>query len=101
VRFLGRRIYLGAIVVLVSALREGPTPTRLAKLQEMVGVCARTVQRWQRWWKEQFPQTDVWRIARGRLARPVAENGLPYALLEQFQGSPSERVSALLRLLAG
>jgi hypothetical protein len=61
VRFLGRRVYLGAIVVLVSALREGLTPVRLARLQELVGVCARTVRRWQRWWKERFPQTDTWR----------------------------------------
>lgn len=101
VRFLGRRIYLGAIVVLVSALREGPTPTRLAALQEMVGVCARTVRRWQRWWKEEFPRTDVWRAGRGLLASPVAVNALPCSLLERFAGTASERVSALLRLLAG
>jgi hypothetical protein len=100
VRFLGRRIYLGAIVVLVSALREGPTPTRLAKLQELVGVCARTVRRWQRWWKEQFPQSAVWRAARGLLAFPVTEEGLPGSLLERFNGSASDRVLALLRLLA-
>ena len=98
-RFLGRRIYLGAIVVLVSALREGPTPTRLARLQEVVGVCARTVRRWQRWWKEQFPRTEVWRAARGRLACLVAENGLPNSLLERFNGSAANRVSAVLRLL--
>lgn len=101
VRYLGRRIYLGAIVVLVSALREGPTPTRLARLQELVGVCARTVRRWQRWWKEEFPRTDVWRAARGLLASPVAVNALPCSLLERFAGTASERVSALLRLLAG
>ena len=101
VRFLGRRIYLGAIVVLVSALREGPTPTRLAKLQELVGVCARTVRRWQQWWKEVFPRTDLWRAARGLLARPVAESALPSSLLKRFTGSASDRVSALLHLLSG
>lgn len=101
VRYLGRRIYLGAIVVLVSALREGPTPTRLARLQELVGVCARTVRRWQRWWKEEFPRTDVWRAGRGLLASPVAVNALPCSLLERFAGTASERVSALLGLLAG
>lgn len=99
VRFLGRRIYLGAIVVLVSTLREGPTPTRLATLREMVGVCARTVRRWRRWWKEQFPQTEVWRAARGWLACPVVENELPLSLLDRFTGSASDRVRALLRLL--
>jgi hypothetical protein len=100
VRFLGRRIYLGAIVVLVSALREGPTPTRLARLQEMVGVCARTIRRWRQWWKELFPQTDAWRVIAGRLASPVVESGLPTSLLERFDGSAADRVRALLRLLA-
>lgn len=98
-RFLGRRVYLGAIVVLVSVLREGPTPTRLSRLEELVGVRARTVRRWQRWWKEQFPQTRVWRTARGRLARPVDERALPGSLLERWLGTASERLVGFLRLL--
>lgn len=99
VRFLGRRVYLGAIVVLVSALREGPTPVRLARLEELVGVCARTVRRWQGWWKERFPQTDVWRRIRGLLAEGAAEDELPRSLLERISGSATERVRRLLRLL--
>jgi hypothetical protein len=38
VRFLGSRVYVGAVVVLVSALRCGPTPARLRQLQELIGV---------------------------------------------------------------
>jgi hypothetical protein len=98
-RFLGRRIYLGAIVVLVSVMRDGPSPTRLERLRELVGVCPRTVRRWRRWWKDEFPQTRVWQAARGRLARPVDEQSLPGSLLEDFLGAAAKKVEALLRLL--
>ena len=98
-RFLGRRIYLGAIVVLVAILREGPTPTRLARLEELVGVCARTVRRWRKWWREQFPQTRVWQAVRGRVARPIDEQRLPGSLLGRFLGTARERLVGLLRLL--
>ena len=32
VLFLGRKVYLGAVVTLVSVLRHGPSPTRLSRL---------------------------------------------------------------------
>ncbi len=50
VLFLGRKVYFGAVVVLVSILRQGPSPARLSKLKEQVGVSARTVGRWRTWW---------------------------------------------------
>lgn len=99
-RFLGRRVYLAAVVVLVSAMREGPTPTRLERLQELVGVCPRTVRQWQRWWKEAFPQTPVWRAMRGLLPRRVDEGSLPGSVLGSFLGTAGERLGALLRLMA-
>lgn len=98
-RFLGRRIYLGAVVVLVSVMRDGPSATRLERLQELVGASARTVRRWRRWWKEELPQSRVWREIRGRLDRPVDEQALPGSLLERLLGTTAQKVEALLRLL--
>ena len=99
-RFLGRRVYLAAIVVLVAAMREGPTPTRLERLQALVGVCARTVRRWRRWWQTTFPETAVWVATRGRLTRPVEEKHLPGSLLERLLGTVRDRVVAFLRLIS-
>lgn len=99
-RFLGRRVYLGAVVVLVAAMREGPTPTRLEQLQVLVGVCARTVRRWREWWQATFPQTAVWVATRGLLARPVEEGQLPGSLLVRLLGTLRERVVAFLRLIS-
>ena len=51
VRFLGRRVYLALAVVLVSAVRPGPTPTTAAAhAATLLEVPVRTLQRWRVWW---------------------------------------------------
>jgi hypothetical protein len=50
VRFLGRKVYLGAIVILISAMRQGPTPLRVRVLSERFGADETTIARWQTLW---------------------------------------------------
>jgi len=69
VRFLGRKVYLGAVVVLVAAMRQGPAPRRVRELSRLFGADRRTVARWQVFWREHFPQTPFWKVARGRFMR--------------------------------
>ena len=38
VRFLGKKVYLVAVVILISAMREGPTPRRVHELARLFGV---------------------------------------------------------------
>jgi hypothetical protein len=95
-RFLGRRVYLGAVVLLVSAMRHGSSPRRL---RELLGISGRTLGRWRRWWQVSFPATGFWAAARGLFAVPVAEVGLPLSMLERFAGSERERLAATLRFL--
>ncbi len=100
-RFLGRRVYLGALVVLVSAMTGGVTERRAAAMRELVGVSVRTLQRWRAWWLKTFPETVFWRQARGRLASPVDEGRLPASLLERFAGEGGgDGLLACLRFLA-
>jgi hypothetical protein len=100
VRFLGPKVYLSAVVVLVAALRCGPTPTRCRVLERLVGVSRRTIMRWRRWWTETLIATDFWRAAAGSVLPPVASAQLPAALLERFAGDARDRLRALLRWLA-
>jgi len=100
VRFLGRRVFFGAVVVLVPVLRQGPTPQRLRRLCTTFAVSVRTLRRWMRWWRETFPVSRFWLAARGHLARPMAREDLPSALLELFSGEPRERIVAALSFLA-
>jgi hypothetical protein len=83
VRFLGPKVYLGAIVILISAMRQGPTPRRVRALSARFGVDRRTIARWQVFWREHFPQTPFWKVARALV--PLAEIvTLPYSLVDAF-----------------
>jgi len=99
-RFLSRKVYLAAVVVLVSALRCGSTPRRLRYLQELVGVSRRTILRWRLWWLEVFTETPFWRAVAGTLLPPLERSQLPASLLGRFAGTAGERLLALLRYLA-
>jgi hypothetical protein len=101
-RFLGRKVFFGVIVLLVPVLRDGPTPKRLERLCAKFSVSPRTLRRWMRWWRETFPASRFWLASRGRFARPVASQALPSSLCSAFDGlveAPS-RVLAVLRFLA-
>jgi hypothetical protein len=100
-RFLGRRVYLGVLVVLVSAMTGGVTERRAAAMRALVGVSVRALQRWRAWWLVTFPEEVFWREARGRLASPVDEARLPASLLERFPGEGAgDGLVACLRFLA-
>lgn len=99
-RFLGRKVYLGGIVVLIGAMRCGVSPARVRRLHELVGVSRHTVSRWRKWWSEQLPVTPFWRAMVGTLMPPISTADLPASLLERFTGTPGERLILLLRALA-
>lgn len=98
-RFLGRKVYLGAVVVLISAMRCGATPTRMRRLHELVGVSRHIVSRWRKWWSERLPTTRFWAGFAGTLMPPVSVVDLPASLFVRFTGAPSQRLILLLRAL--
>jgi len=99
VRFLGRRVYSAAIVVVVTAMRCGAKPARMKTLRDLLGVCRQTVLRWQYWWRQMLPQTPLWRARSGLLREQVALQELPQSLLARFSGSVARRVLHLLFFL--
>lgn len=96
VRFLGRRIYLGIVVVLATALQQGPAPWRANQLREVLGVSLRTLARWRVWWKEVLVESAFWKGAKAAFSPPVDETGSPRSLLERFGGDEFEQLVALL-----
>jgi len=100
VRFLGRRVYAGVVVVLVSALSHGLSATRVQRLREALGIDRRTLERWRQWWLETFVQSPFWKAARGRLMPPVDPARLPWPLWERFEAHFQNGVVKLLQFLA-
>jgi hypothetical protein len=91
VRFLGRKVYLGAVVVLVAAMRQGPSPRRVRELSRLFDADRRTIDRWRIFWREHFPQTPFWKANRSRLVPKIDVTQLPRALLDAFVHSPASR----------
>jgi hypothetical protein len=102
VRFLGRKVYLGAVVILISAMRQGPTPRRLRELSTLFGVDGATIARWQAFWRDHIPQTPFWKVARARLVPVVDVVALPLSLLDAFlhTKNPYQDWGHLLRFLS-
>jgi len=96
-RFLGRRVYLAAIVVLIAILQNGATDARMERLSEIVRVDRRTVGRWRRWWREGLTATAFWQSARAAFMPPVDHAVLPASLIERFAGGDAGGLVALLR----
>jgi len=101
VRFLGRKVYLGVIVVLITALHHGLTEARRRLLIEELDVAPQTLWRWRRWWREQFVATRCWRALAGQFIPPIEADGLPGVLLERLTAEAlTERLMQLLILIS-
>jgi len=102
VRFLGPKVYLGAIVILISAMRQGATPRRVRELSARFGADRRTIARCQVFWREHCPQTPFWKIAHARLTPVVKIVSLPYSLVDAFlrRHPPDVGWTRLLRFLS-
>jgi hypothetical protein len=98
VRFLGRRVYVGAIVVIASAVMLAHTTAAAAR--RTTGIAPRTLRRWLRWWRGPFVGTAVFVELTARLLPAVSRRRLPECLLERISGSDDERLSKLLAWLA-
>lgn len=99
-RFLGRKVYGGAVVVLAAAMQHGPSKKRVAQIEVLLGIGRRTLVRWRRWWTEAFRTSRFWQSLRGRFMPGIDETALPLVVLERFGATADETsVIALLRLL--
>jgi hypothetical protein len=101
IRFLGRRVYFGAVVVLVSAMRHDITKLLAAKLYRLLGVSERTLRRWRQWWLETFTASSFWTSERARFMPPVTQADLPRSLIERFLApNGSLELVAVMRFLS-
>ena len=74
-RFLGPKVYIAAIVVLIAILRHGATAPRMRELTEVIGVDRRTVERWRTWWRERFTRHHSGRSLARRSCRRSIRTG--------------------------
>jgi hypothetical protein len=99
VRFLGRRIYAGFIVILLTALRHGLSAERVVVLQERLGMDRRTLERWRAWRLQDFAPGRRWQAVRGFFIPPPDEVTLPWSLWRCFGHAGQKPLLDLLRFL--
>jgi hypothetical protein len=103
IRFMGRRRYVSSAFVLLCVLRLSPCEKRCEQLARRFGlhISVSTWKRWRTWWRQHFPHTQFWTVAKARVSLMINEDPLPRALLSQFAGAHlSQRLILLLRFLA-
>lgn len=102
--FMGRRVYWGAIILLVVGLRQGRQEGFTArKIKKQYGITAKTLKRWMRYFREEFVQTPTWKRVRGRLVSSIADGDIA-GLLEYFiasRGDSTRGIVSALEFLSG
>ena len=81
-RFLGRRVYVEAVVLVASVLALLLGAVSAGKVSE---VPVRTLKRWGAWWTGPFPQSRTWQEIRPQLVPSPEEALLPLSLYERIE----------------
>jgi hypothetical protein len=97
VRFLGRRVYLGAVVILASIVALALHAA--AEVRRQTGVPARTTRRWLGWWHGPFLRTGMFVSICARLVG-VDVGCVPASIVDRLEGTRTQQVRTMLELLA-
>jgi hypothetical protein len=101
VRFLGRRVYLAAVLVTISAMRACASSAEAMRELHSLGVPPSTIRRWRHWWRTEFVALPLWQVGRAQFMPPVNDSRLPTSMLERFSGTlPGEALLQLLHWLS-
>ena len=87
VRFLGRKVYLGSIITLLSAGTHTLSQAQRDAMLDLLDVPAQTLHRWRRWWTRHVPASATWRSVSGWFSPPINPCRLPGELLIRLQGA--------------
>jgi len=104
VRFLGRKVYAGFVLVLLSTMLHGLNAGRVRRIRELLNtddsLSRRTLERWRQWWLDTFVRSSFWKEARARFMPPVCDKTLPNSLCSRLEIDRRDRLLALLKFLA-
>lgn len=83
VRFLGRRVYVEAVVLVASVVML--LVSSVARASRETGVPRRTLWRWRVWWREELPRSPFWSEQQARFVPPPPDAArLPLSLAERL-----------------
>jgi hypothetical protein len=98
VRFLGRRVYAGAVLILVSAVALAVVSA--GAVVRATGVPALTTRRWLRWWRGPFVASAPFVDLSACLIPAPDRRSLPTSLLDRLASDRAASIAKLLGWLA-
>ena len=98
-RFLGRRVYAGLVVVLMTTMIHDLKAGRIRRIREALQIDSRTLKRWRQWWLDNFVRSSFWKAGRARFMPPLCEQTLPLSLWLSFELQERDRLLAVLQFL--
>ena len=96
-RFFGRKFYDGIIIVLLTAMTHGVNARRAAELRRKLGIEKKTLNRWRKWWLENFNQSAFWREVKGNFPNGIDQKIMPLSLADAFE--VTSKKTGLLKLM--
>jgi len=90
VRYMGRRVYSAAAMLLWSAVGQRTRPGITTVLCNALEVPQRTLERRKDWWRSTFVESPFWQYARGMFMPLLDDSCLPGAMLERCRGRSHE-----------
>lgn len=103
--FLGRRVYWGAVILVVTTLRQQRAVGFSAnQVRRIFGISRKTLRRWLVFFRGEFPKSQLWKARRGFLGAAVRDAHLPSDLLRVFTEAfpdPEMALCGCLSFLAG
>jgi hypothetical protein len=97
VRFLGRRVYLGVVVIVASLVALSLRAA--GEVRQRTGVPVQTVRRWLGWWQGSFLKTAEFMTICARIVG-VEVGRVPASIVERLEGTGTEPAQRMLELLA-
>lgn len=104
VLFMGRRVYWGAVVLLVTVATQSVNSFEMRSIADHFEVSRRTVKRWLLFFTVEFSQQSAWLRARGLVGPQVRASELPFSLVRWVSMGgdfSSSGVITILKIFAG
>lgn len=101
VLFWGRRVYLGAVLLVIATVWRGRLEGASARrLRQRFGVTANTLRRWRSYFAHDVPVSAAFQRMRGVLSAAVRHDALPGSLLAALGGATAVAITDALVLFA-
>ena len=91
VRFMGRKVFLGFYILLVSSLPKKKENSQIDELGKKLLVSHQTLKRWVMYWRKDFSKSVFWLREQGLFNPPFEGDNFATILMSRFQVQEFEK----------